>query len=29
MGERAADARRVLIVDDESSITDAVATALR
>ena len=29
MSERVADARRVLIVDDETSITDAVATALR
>jgi two-component system OmpR family response regulator len=29
MAERAADTRRVLIVDDEASITDAVATALR
>ena len=29
MGERTAELRRVLIVDDEPSITDAVATALR
>jgi two-component system OmpR family response regulator len=29
MSERTADMRRVLIVDDEASITDAVATALR
>ena len=27
--QRVADVRRVLIVDDEGSITDAVATALR
>ena len=29
MAERVADTRRVMIVDDEPSITDAVATALR